>query len=248
MPPTIPPNGMSAAKAALRYWERRQEIVANNLANVSTDGFKAERAFARLVDEATPVAETATDWSAGSLRATGNPLDIALGGPGFTVVQTPKGERWSRAGAFELNLKRELVDQNGNQVLGSGGPIVVPPQVGALEIDRHGVIRAAPQADRLGRFDGERPVLGTLRLEGVPAGTTVAHEGDQYFIPAANKRPLDAAARDVRQGFAEDSNVTATNALVEMITIQRHFAFAQKALSTLDDTRGTAVNDLGKPV
>ena len=248
MPPTIPANGMSAAKAALRYWERRQEIVANNLANVSTDGFKGERAFARLVDEATPVAETATDLSTGSLRATGNPLDVALGGEGFTVVKTANGERWSRAGALQLNLKRELVDQNGNQVLGSDGPIVVPESVAGIEIDRRGIVRAAPQADRLGRFDGERAVFGTLRLETAPKGTTIAHEGDQYFLPTANKQPLDAAARDVRQGFAEDSNVTATNALVEMITIQRHFAFAQKAISTLDDARGKAVNDLGKPV
>jgi flagellar basal body rod protein FlgG len=248
IPPTIPPNGMSAAKAALRYWERRQEVVANNLANVSTDGFKAERAFARLEDGATPVAQTATDLGTGTLRATGNPLDVALGGEGFVVVRTTTGERWSRAGSLQLNAARELVDQNGNPVLGSDGPIVVPDGIAGVEIDRRGVVRSAPQADRLGRFDGERAVFGTLRLETAPRGTSIAHEGDQYFLPTTDKRPLDAATRDVRQGFVEDSNVSPTQALVEMITIQRHFAFAQKALSTLDDARGKAVNDLGKPV
>lgn len=248
MPPTIPSNGMSAAKAALRYWERRQEVVANNLANVSTEGFKGERAFARLVDGGDPVAETSTDLRTGSLNATGNPLDVAIAGEGFFVVSTPSGERLSRGGALQLNTKQELVDQNGNQVLGDNGPITIPAGAAGIEIDRTGAIRLAPQADRLGRFDGDRPVLGRLRVETVPKGTTIAHEGNHYFIPPAGRQPIDAAQRDIRQGFTEDSNVGATDALVEMITIQRHFAMAQKAISTLDDTRGRAVNDLGKPV
>jgi flagellar basal-body rod protein FlgG len=239
---------MSAAKAALRYWERRQEVVANNLANVSTDGFKAERAFARLVEGGDAVAQTATDLRTGSLNATGNPLDVALASDGFFVINTPTGERLSRGGAFQLNTNNELVDQHGNQVLGDKGPITIPAGAAGVEIDRTGTIRLAPQADRLGRFDGERPVLGRLRVETVDRGTTLAHEGNQYFLPPAGRRPVEGAQRDIRQGFTEDSNVGSTDALVEMITIQRHFAMAQKAISTLDETRGRAVNDLGKPV
>lgn len=248
MPPQIPANGMSSAKAALRYWERRQEIVAHNLANVSTDGFKGERAFAQLVAGGAPEVQSVTDFTGGSLRATGNPLDVGLAGDGFTVVRTPAGERWSRAGAMSLNVARELVDQNGNQVLGATGPIVVPEGIAGIEVDRTGVVRAAPQADRLGRFDGERMVLGTLRVEAAPRDARLVREGDRYFIPADNRTPVAPDRRDVRQGFLEDSNIAATDALVEMITIQRHFAFAQKAITTLDDTRGRAVNDLGKAV
>jgi flagellar basal body rod protein FlgG len=239
---------MAAAKSALRYWERRQEVVANNLANVSTDGFKGERVFARLVADGMAVAQTMTDQRNGTLRQTGNTLDVGLASAGFLVVKTDHGERYTRGGALKIDPTNHLVDQNGNQVLADGGPVLIPSTVAGIEIDRTGIIRASPSADRLGRFDGERPILGRLRLEQPPAATPLAHEGDQYFIPAATTNPVAIADRDVRQGYVEDSNVTATDAMVEMITIQRHFAFAQKAITTLDDTRGRAVNDLGKPV
>ncbi len=248
MTPLVPPNGMSSAKGALRYWERRQEVVANNLANVSTDGYKAERVFARLVADGSPSAETTTDLRGGTLRQTGNPLDLALQGEGFFVVKTANGERWSRSGVLHLDPQRQLVDQNGNPVMGEGGPIEIPAGVAGIEVDRAGVVRAAPQADRLGRWDGERHVLGRLRIETAPKGATLAHEGDAYFVPSAARPGVDASTRDVRQGFVEDSNVAATDAIVEMISIQRHYQFAQKAITTLDETRGKAVNDLGRPV
>jgi flagellar basal body rod protein FlgG len=239
---------MSSAKNALRYWERRQEVVANNLANVSTDGFKGERVFARMLSDNSPSPETATDLRSGSLRNTSNPLDIGLMGDGFLVVQTPTGERLSRGGAMRLDTQNFLVDQNGNQVLGEHGPIQIPAEVGSVEIDRGGVIRSAPGADKMGRYDGERRVLGTLRMESTPAGAPLTHEGNSYFLPPTGRAPLASAKRDVRQGFVEDSNVAATDAIVEMITIQRHFALAQKAITTLDESRGKAVNDLGRPV
>ncbi len=88
---------------ALRYWEARQAALANNLANVSTPGFKAERVFARLLDERTSLVEGVTDFSAGPLDTTGRPLDVALIGDGFFVVETPKGRRWTRGGALGLD-------------------------------------------------------------------------------------------------------------------------------------------------
>lgn len=248
MPPTAPATGMTAAKAALRFWERRQEIAANNLANISTDGFKGERAFARIVDGGRAEAAAATDLRPGPLKATGNPLDIALAGDGFLVVQTPQGERLTRAGSLRLDAERRLVDQNGNPVLGTAGPIIVPPETADLEIDRTGTVRAAVAPDRLGRYDGERPALGQLRLEAAPTDGALGHAGDRYFIPGATRAALPPERRDLRQGFLEESNVSATDALVEMITIQRQFALAQRAASTLDDARRRAVNDLGKPV
>src|SRR5262245_52623287 len=85
--PDMPPlNGLEAAAAALRYWERKQEVVANNLANVSTDGFKATRVFATLLDGIRPVARTSSDMSTGTLKQTGNPMDVAIEGDGFFVV------------------------------------------------------------------------------------------------------------------------------------------------------------------
>ena len=123
------PNGMTSSAHALRYWERRQEVVSNNLANVSTDGFKAERAFASLMDGALPEIDTQTDMRAGTLRPTGSPLDLAMGGDGFLVVSTPDGERLSRGGALRLDDEHRLVTAQGYPVLGDQGPIVLDADV-----------------------------------------------------------------------------------------------------------------------
>src|SRR5690606_32401424 len=113
-----PINGMKQAASAMRYWERRQEITANNLANVDTHGFKGERVFARMLgDGMGPVADTETDLRNGSLRQTGSPLDIAIGGDGFLVVETPQGERLTRGGSFRLDDTGRVVDARGNLLL-----------------------------------------------------------------------------------------------------------------------------------
>ena len=99
--PTL--NGMDSAAAALRFWERKQEIVANNLANVSTDGYKSQRIFAQLLDGMRPDPVTSSDMSTGTLRQTGNAMDVAVDGPGFFVVSTPNGERYTRGGTLRIN-------------------------------------------------------------------------------------------------------------------------------------------------
>src|SRR5918912_884390 len=120
-------NGLTSSASALRYWERRQEIVANNLANVDTSGFKAERVFARAVGDGLPAAQTATDLRGGTLTQTGAPLDVALDQSQFLVVSTPNGERLSRGGSLRLDDADRLTDAAGNPVLGEHGVITVPP-------------------------------------------------------------------------------------------------------------------------
>jgi flagellar basal body rod protein FlgG len=232
MPPT---NGLTSAAGALRYWERRQEVVAHNLANVSTDGFKGERVFARLLGQATPVAQTTTDVRAGTLRQTQNPLDLAVAGDGYLVVETPAGERFSRGGALGLDADRRLVDGAGHPVLGDAGPIVVP-QGALLTVSPAGAIQ----------MDGR--AVAQLRLERVPPGTALAHEGGTLLVPDASRQSVPAAERQIRQGAVEESNVSPVSALVEMISVQRAYASVQKAVTTLDAVRGTAATDLGKPV
>src|SRR5688500_7228837 len=136
MPPI---NGMIRAANALTYWERRQEITANNLANAETTGFKAERVFARVMGDAIPVADTVTDRTAGTLMTTDEPLDLALADDAFFVVGTPNGERLSRGGSFTLDAEGRVVDSSGNPLLGDGGQIVLP--AGNIEVDRAGVVR-----------------------------------------------------------------------------------------------------------
>jgi flagellar basal-body rod protein FlgF len=234
-------NGLTAAASALRYWERRQEVASNNLANVTTTGFKGERVFGQMFGDAMTAAQTSTDLRAGTLHETHNPLDVALTGDGFLVVDTPNGERFTRGGSLQLDAERRLVDAGGRPVLGEpgpdgqgGGPIVIPQ--GAVAIDRAGEITV----------DG-KPVA-RLRVERGGPGAALAHEGGTLFVPDANRRPVAAAERDVRQGAVEESNVSPVGALVDMIAVQRAYASVQKAVTTLDSVRGTAVTDLGRPV
>jgi flagellar basal-body rod protein FlgG len=234
-------DGIASATSALRYWERKQEVTANNLANATTDGFKAERVFAQLMQDSLPVGNASTDLRAGTLRATGNPLDVALGGDGFFVVQTPQGERWTRGGAWQINADGHLVDADGNIASGEGGPIRVTPSG-----DKAGSRGAGITIDRAGivRVNGEE--TGRLRVE---RGDTSAlqHEGGTRFVPPADRVAVDAAERDVRQGTIEESNVNSVSTLVDLITIQRNYAFAQRVLTTLDGIRATIANDLAKP-
>ncbi len=232
-------TGMTAAASALRYWERRQEVASNNLANVSTDGFKGERVFGQMLGDATTAARTATDLRAGTLRTTGNPLDLAVGGEGFFVVGTPTGERYTRGGSFQLDTNRQLVDAQGNAVLGvhadgTSGPIVLPP--GAVTVDAAGAVSV----------DGK--AVATLRLERPTPTAQLAHEGGTLFVPDGSGQPVATADRRVRQGSLEESNVSPIGSLVDMIAVQRAYASVQKAVTTLDSVRGTAVTDLGKPV
>jgi flagellar basal-body rod protein FlgF len=228
------PNGLSSAASALRYWERRQEIASNNLANASTDGFKAERVFATMLGDALPVAKTSTDTQAGSVRQTGNPLDVAIKGDAFLVVDTPNGERFSRGGSLQINTQRRLVDGGGHPVLGARGPITLPE--GQVTIDTKGTISV----------DGK--AVDTLRMERAGDAKSLAHEGGTLLVPDAGRKALPDGDRAVSQGFVEESNVNTVSSMVDMIAVQRAYASVQKAVTTMDSVRGTAVNELGKPV
>lgn len=225
-------DGIASAAYALRYWERRQEVTSNNLANVNTTGFKGERVFARLVAEGLPVAEAATDRTEGAFTPTGNALDLAQHGNSFFVVNTANGERWTRGGSCEVDPQGFLVDQDGNQLLGEKGPIKVAGK--DVEIDRSGwVVVDHIRVDR-------------LRVETPAAGAVLQHEGGMHFVPDAGRTNVAYEARDIRQGELEGSNTNTLTSLVDLITIQRHFADAQKVLTTLDGIRGTIANDLSK--
>jgi flagellar basal body rod protein FlgG len=225
-------DGMKSAAQAMRYWERRQEVAANNLANATTTGFKAERVFARLVENTAPAPEARTDWKEGALTATGNPFDFALRGHGFFVVQTPEGERWTRGGAWTVDPKGFLVDADGHQVLGEKGPI--RPVPGDTAVDRYGRLPTKDGWDR-------------LRVERAPVDANLEHQEGTRWVPADGKEVVALEQRDVRQGHLEGSNVNTVSSLVDLIAIQRNYAFAQRALTTLDQVRATISNELGKP-
>lgn len=225
------PDGLSDVMQALRYWERRQEAVSHNLANVSTPGFKGERVFARLLDDARMVPQGQTDFRAGALSPTGRPLDVALEGQGFLVVETPAGERYIRGGSLQIDSAGVLVDEGGNPVMGESGTILLPP--GEVEFTSRGDVTV----------DGE-PVA-RLRMEGLPEGVVLTREAGRHFVPDQDRVRVEEGEVRIHQGHLEDSNVDPVGALVEMIEIQRAYSAIQRSAQVLDSVMGTVANDLG---
>ncbi len=234
MPDPVRMNGFSSAAAALQMMERRQQVLANNLANASTRGFKAETPFARLMGNALAATDTALNTTAGNLSETKNPLDVAVKGDGYFVTQTAAGERLTRNGTFSMDAQRQLVDSRGNAVLGDDGPITLP--AGKIEIEEDGTVKAN------GRM------VARLRLERVADGTRLQHEGGTQFVPDATRQSVPVAERRVAQGFIEESNVNTMSAMTDMIDTLHAYGAAQKTLSTLDSVRGIATTELGKPI
>jgi flagellar basal-body rod protein FlgF len=225
---------MDSAGSALRYWERKQEVVANNLANVSSDGFKSQRVFARLLDGVRPIAETASDLSTGSLRQTGNAMDVAIDGGGFLVVQTPNGERYTRGGSLRFDEKHQLVDTDGRPLLGMKGPLKL--------------LGGPVQIDRTGEVSQNGTLVDRLRLEGAPQGTELTREGETLWIPPTTRQPIAPEGRSVKQGYLEDSNVNSMSALIDMVSVQRAYASVQKTVIEMDRTNETVTTQLAKPL
>jgi flagellar basal-body rod protein FlgF len=226
---TVP---LRTAADALRYWELKQQAVSNNLANAETPGFKAERVFARLLNENLSAGER-TDLTTGALRETDAPLDVAIEGTGFLVVSTPAGERLTRGGALTLDPGGRITDGAGHVVLGDGGPILVPPGA-RITIAKDGTVRA----------DDE--VIDQLRVETVAGPDGIEHEAAGLFRATNGTTKVALDDRSIHQGFIEESNVSTLDSMVEMITIQRSFASVQGSLRTMDSVMDTIANRIGR--
>lgn len=216
---------------ALSYYTTLQDITANNLANANSDGFKGDMVTAHsLAGQSHPVPVQSVDLSQGTLRDTGRPLDVALQGHGFTVIQTPNGERLTRGGAYTLNPQGTLVDVHGDPVLGTGGPISITGNKVDIKPDGTIVVDGA--------------VAGKLRLETVADPSTLVKEGAGRFI--ANGPTTDATDVGVHQGTLEDSNVNSLLGSVDLVMIQRAYASGVDALHTMDGVLGGVI-ELGRP-
>jgi len=244
------PGSLRAAGNALVYWQRRQEVNANNLANTETPGFRAERVFAELLETGVPRLGTVTDPRGGDLRQTRAPLDLALEGSGHFVVQGPDGERLVRSGSFSLDGEGQIVDSNGYPLLGSNGPLVLPP--GPVEIDARGGVTVA--GERVGSIrvvresdSASRPAGGRAAQRSGPVPDSVVPDS---VVPAAgaarSHAEVDTDQIMIRQGYLEGSNVSALDSLVEMTVIQRSFQAVQNSVRTIDSVMDTVANRLGR--
>lgn len=230
---TIPPGIIQTART-LGYYAQLEDVTANNLANVSTDGFKADRVTALLPGTSgSPVPVQQIDLTQGTFRETGRPLDVSLDGQGFLVVSTAQGERLTRGGSMHLSGNGMLVDMHGDPVLGDHGPLVI----NGAGVEVHG--------DGTVMVDGV--AVDKLRLVASPGSAKLSKEGGGRFVSAVPTASADPATLRVRQGAVEESNLDAIHGMVDLVTIQRAYAANVSALRALDGVLGTVANDLAKP-
>lgn len=241
-------SGFYSAFTALAARMQSLDLVANNLANANTVGYKGQQEFYRAfsaslnntrltstnqaINDFALVGGSHIDLSAGSLNTTGNDTDAAIDGSGFFSIQTKAGIRYTRNGNFRLNAQRQLVDAQGNPVLGEQGPIVLPE--GKLTISTDGTISAGDA------------IVDKLKIVDFPPNTVLVPEGNTEFnAPEGSAMPATAA--QVRQGSLEASNCDPVTSAVSLINVQRNAELMQRALTIFNtDFNQTAVQELPK--
>ena len=228
---------------------RAMDAAANNIANASTSGFKAERPL--LETETAPRARhedgprrtlfvdewaMGRDFRQGALQETGRRLDLALDGEGFFLLQTDQGERFTRDGRFLMNEAGELVAADGSRVLDeAGGPVQLDPQGGPIVIDASGLISqdGAPGARiAVARFEN----LSELEKVG----------DNRYAAPEDAERAFQDLAR-IRQGFIEGSNVSPIREITRMTEISRAYGSVTRMIRETDELSRQAIERLGRP-
>lgn len=231
-------------QAALR---RRLEVIANNVANMNTTGFKSEQPmFAEVLvksrggetargDTLSFVLDQATrrDTTAGPLIATGNPLDVAIVGDGYFVVMTPTGEHVTRQGRFRLDDIGQLVTEHGHPVMAEGDqPILLGPEDADIAISRNGVVSS------------ENGELGRLRIVGFDNEQTLRLvEGGLLMAEAPGE---DLQAPEVAQGMLEGSNVEPIREITRLIAVQQAYDSASRMIDREDERIRKMIEEYGR--
>jgi flagellar basal-body rod protein FlgF len=234
--------------------ERQMDVVSNNIANVNTTGFKADKSL--FQEYMMPVAHEDTfigndrrisyvqdrasyhDFSSGPTEQTKNPLDVAIDGNAFLVVQTAAGERYTRDGGLQINSQGQLVTASGDPVLGTGGPIVFQPTDKEISISAEGGISVLEGTNRIDS------VRGKLRLVSFAQAQRLLKEGSNLYSAGEGAAPqVDASAR-VKQGYIEKSNVNSVAEMSRMIEVTRTYTQISAMLQQQGDMRKTAIEKL----
>jgi flagellar basal-body rod protein FlgF len=239
-------NSFMVGLSAQQVLQKRMDTTANNLANLTTAGFKVEHVVSRELSQKPATADDLPheisfadaymlqrDFSTGPLEQTGNALDFAINGEGFFEVQTANGPAFTRDGRFNLNDAGEIVTRNGDIVMGDGGPITVDPTGGPLSVSREGSISQ----------DGV--VLGTMQVKMFQTPGALERVGSNLWKPT-DEQPTAATEAQVVSGFVEGSNVNAVLELTEMIEVSRAYTSIAKMIAQSDELRGTSIDKLAR--
>ncbi len=254
-------KGVYVATSGSLAQERAMDIIANNLANMNTHGYKADRLLFQsyLQKAAEPGAaapapeemksglflnqsddtaymvgsESYTDLSQGALQKTGNPFDVALDDSGFISIQTPMGERFTRGGAFKLDVNGDLVTADGYRVSDENG--------GAIHVGNE---QFTVQED--GTVIASGGVTGRIKVVDFADKKQLKKAGQGLFVAEEGAERIPAAGR-VQQGYLEGSNINPVVEMTRMITALRTYEAFQKTIHSHDDMTTRLINDVGRP-
>ena len=224
---------------------RSMDVIANNIANINTPGFKRESVkFEQVLQQMKPGedqkgtqtisfvrdAGVLRDISGGRLEQTGAPFDMAINGPGYFVVQTPQGERYTRNGHFTLNGDGTIVTESGDQLQGEGGAITISTDDGDINFGPDGTI------------SGKQGQIGKLRLVDFAYPRALQKEGDSLY---AASQPANPAANAVlSQGMLESSNVQPVVEISRMIEVMRSYEATSSLEKSDSDMKRQAIQKL----
>jgi flagellar basal-body rod protein FlgG len=258
-------RALAIAATGMSAQERNIEVIANNVANINTTGFKRSRAeFTDLIyqnerlqgvssrgkDATVPegsqiglgvrTAAVRTVNVQGSLAATGNQLDLAINGRGYFQIQTPAGETvYSRAGAFNVNAQGQLVNVDGLLVTPS---IVVPPTATAVNVNQTGVVTATIAGQTAPQQLGQLTLANFVNEAGLQAlGGNLFQQTSASGQPNVGV-PGDTAFGTIQQGYLESSNVDPVSEITNLISAQRAYEMNSKVIQAADQMSGTISN------
>jgi flagellar basal-body rod protein FlgF/flagellar basal-body rod protein FlgG len=249
-------NGSLVGLSRQMALQRELDIVANNIANLNTTGFKADNVvfqeflmpgaqanqFAGNDRRVSFVQDRATwlDLSQGAVEHTGNPLDVAISGNAFLTVQTPRGERYTRNGALQINAQGQLVTSEGLQVIGQNGPIVFQPTDRDISIGIDGLISVREGQNTT---DSQR---GKLKLASFDQPQRLQKDGTSTYMAPAGVTPQVPADARVSQGAVEKSNVKSVMEMTRMVEVTRAYTQIATMLQSQSDTRKNAIDKLAE--
>jgi flagellar basal-body rod protein FlgF len=250
-------GSLNIAATAMLAQQLNVDVIANNIANLNTTGYKSDGAvFSEYLQNGANLDQFAApdqrlsmvqdrsawhDMSQGPIQQTGNPLDVAIDGEGMIVVQTPRGERYTRNGALQISNTGELVTNSGDKVLGDSGPIVFQITDSDIVINKDGTIKV-----REGTSLTSDSTRGKIRLVTFADPQSLQKDGASTFRApdGVTPQPLAEANTRVMQGALEKSNVRSVVEVTRMIELTRAYADVANILQQQNDLKKSSIQQL----
>ena len=239
-------NTMYVGLSRQQTLQHELDVIANNVANVDTAGFKIESLMVQTQPERLPAGGSGPpivdfaydvgvvrDFAQGSLKQTGATFDLAVEGDGFFKVSTPAGERYTRDGRFTLDPQGRLTTQSGQPVQGDGDIVIDPT-------------KSAPMIASDGTVSQDGQIIGRLSVVNFTSLSALSKDGDGLYRNASNLQPQAVPDAKIRQGMVESSNVEPITQITRLIAVSRAYQSISQMMSDASDLTDKTIDRLGR--